>query len=1195
MLLREDLAQSGVEEAFGICLHSSTTSNASGQVHVDEKGAYFFLERLIQLYKDQQEEDQGEFFRKFPASGLDNIGVSHVVESADAASKLAEHVVRRFKALGASTEQTIQLRDEILRQCVTMSDNIGKAYKGRVKEMTEESSRAARDFENKWRIEHHKRMAIVVKLAALRLSQDRDGKDQASFHRHLQTGSSFAPIKRFAGKVRHAYGGEDMTPAGVLKHVTKELDAGGFTELAGKTTNLRESIMREHTSDDTDAAETEKAKAIATQLTAVGHVQHAKAVTEAVEKSHKERQAAALSQIGDTGKDDAVQELLALTNALGQQGHAAAADELFEIGHQVSTGQGDISDLSESAARVAGMLEAEGRMEEAKRVLAAAAQLRNVSRAAESAKIAELGLAKDQLQDQVEALTEKMTAMTAQIGKLEEELSVKEMEESPELNTDSKLPMQGEANSGQLKVVDNYLRGLKTKVDGEVNTRGKSAHCGVDDRNKQLASTGRKFLDHQLMERNRFMEQVREKSAESRGVKPRSGKGKGKGKGKGGPPVRGGGGKGKGGPPARGKGGKGGGKARAGAVDVWPGHVDGFKPVGWARSVIIEGSTKAEGTIWETRREEVDAMRKDIFTALKKDDKFTEDFQVLLHHKKAKWAGLEPKKPKPAKKLFEAAKKDTLKKRNPLVPAKEVPAVLEEMWKSLSESEKDAWTEKAKAAQEKYDADLKDFLAKGGQLKSAAATAGAKAAPSKGPKENSRPMSVGANRLQEVDILLSGFLLKFYPKADRKTKPKEMQYDELVLLMRGYVLEMSDVVFQDSSILTGIARSLPQVDRGSNKDEAAELLKHWKLWCLNGDQSTGRSDPLMSTAEGKTIMNQGDGERPVFQERFMLGLLEIPAAQTRLAVMAQMQGHEDNLVDILRRIDILRRGVKAIHGSKELITFIEVALGVGNYLCAKRKFGQDLRDAKPKFGVQFDGLFCFEDTRSNSHRRNLMQALVQTFIGHVGEEKASFHTELTDLVREASHLKPEVLDNDVAGLRDSLVRVRATLEEVPRAGGGFVDNYHAKVKDHLEKCDMSQIEESFSNLYDEFEAAGRFFGFDPFFFSYDSTPMEQFFEDVLKLFHVYDEAMVAIKRGEHMAQLKAERHARRVEKDRLAKENGEDFKGGGGGNEMAKLDGKMEGQARRARRRAPPVKFEDEMANMLAARRKKMGLKEVRT
>ena len=108
-----------------------------------------------------------------------------------------------------------------------------------------------------------------------------------------------------------------------------------------------------------------------------------------------------------------------------------AADELFEIGHQISTGQGDVSDLSENAAKVsiregagvlepsnpnpnsevAGLLEAEGKIEEAKRVMASAQHLRNVARASEAAKIAELGLEKDHLQDTVETMNEKMAMM----------------------------------------------------------------------------------------------------------------------------------------------------------------------------------------------------------------------------------------------------------------------------------------------------------------------------------------------------------------------------------------------------------------------------------------------------------------------------------------------------------------------------------------------------------------------------------------------------------------------------------------------------------------------------------------------------------------------------------------------------------------------------------------------------------------
>ena len=152
---------------------------------------------------------------------------------------------------------------------------------------------------------------------------------------------------------------------------------------------------------------------------------------------------------------------------------------------------------------------------------------------------------------------------------------------------------------------------------------------------------------------------------------------------------------------------------------------------------------------------------------------------------------------------------------------------------------------------------------------------------------------------------------------------------------------------------------------------------------------------------------------------------------------------------------------------------------------------------------------------------------------------------------------------------------------------GYVDNYHAKVKEHLGKCDIVSVEEAFEELQAEFEAAGKFFGFDPFFFSYESTPMEQFFEDVLKLFSTYDEAMIAIKRAAHMAELKAQRAAKRAAKAKEAAARGETFE---------KLDDKMGNATKQHQRRKmpKPESFEDEMQAMLKKRREKLGLKAVR-
>jgi len=347
----------------------------------------------------------------------------------------------------------------------------------------------------------------------------------------------------------------------------------------------------------------------------------------------------------------------------------------------------------------------------------------------------------------------------------------------------------------------------------------------------------------------------------------------------------------------------------------------------------------------------------------------------------------------------------------------------------------------------------------------------------------------------------------------------------------------------------------------------------------------------MSTVDGKAILS-GAGERPCIQERFMLGMLEIPECSRRLQVMSSLEGYKDSLADILRRIGTLRAGIKALHGSQELILFVQAAMGMGNYLGAKTKFGKELRSRQPKYGVHFDGLFKFVDIKSNSRRRTLMQALVSIFkekILNGDAERAKFHNNLMKVVKDASSIKPDVLDMDVDRLKTSLNEVKLTLAEIPRAGGMFVDNYHATVKDYLSKYDPTPVKEAFISLYQEFESAGKFFGFDPFVFDYESTPLEVFFSDILRLFSIYEEAVVSIERQEHIAKLKADRLAKREAKMKAEAKYAEAHPE----KVVNEMDKKM-GKSVRRTRMPPPVKFEDEMANMLARRRKKLGLKEVR-
>jgi len=340
----------------------------------------------------------------------------------------------------------------------------------------------------------------------------------------------------------------------------------------------------------------------------------------------------------------------------------------------------------------------------------------------------------------------------------------------------------------------------------------------------------KKFLKKNLQERNEFMEEVKHNASKGgRGASAGSGKAGGKAGGKAS------GGKGKGGgksmPSKGGKGGKSG-----GGEEVWPEGVTSFRTVQWSSSIILPDSMDAEDTLWESRHEDVEKVKDKVFDILKKDETFTKDFQVVIRERPPK----EPKKPKDACRLFHEGNKDILKKQTPPVPANEMDDTLDQMWKALSKEERATWDEKALQAKESYDVQMKDFLAAGGKV---GGSVDKKSKRKDDEGKNSRPCCITDNRLKEVEILLQGFYMHHYPKEDRKKKSKELQYDELTLLMRGYVLQMDEVLFEDSSVCNGLLRALPQIDAKSGKDEEADLLKLWSSWCLNGDSVTG-SKPI---------------------------------------------------------------------------------------------------------------------------------------------------------------------------------------------------------------------------------------------------------------------------------------------------------------------------------------------------------------
>ena len=76
MLLREKFTKAGLPAAFQECRKDVKGVSSS------DKGALFFLHRLIEFYEEGGADDQKEFEVKFPVHGLSQVGVTNTIDIA---------------------------------------------------------------------------------------------------------------------------------------------------------------------------------------------------------------------------------------------------------------------------------------------------------------------------------------------------------------------------------------------------------------------------------------------------------------------------------------------------------------------------------------------------------------------------------------------------------------------------------------------------------------------------------------------------------------------------------------------------------------------------------------------------------------------------------------------------------------------------------------------------------------------------------------------------------------------------------------------------------------------------------------------------------------------------------------------------------------------------------------------------------
>ena len=509
-----------------------------------------------------------------------------------------------------------------------------------------------------------------------------------------------------------------------------------------------------------------------------------------------------------------------------------------------------------------------------------------------------------------------------------------------------------------------------------------------------------------------------------------------------------------------------------------------------------------------------------------------------------------PREPEDALGLLIKDKKDDLTKKGITNKDKQKEAC-ETMWEQFSDKEKKKYQDKEAAAKAKYDKDLAAYATKHGQ---AALTAALKAkkdkeAAGRKPKHVARGASIEANRINEVEILCSGFISRFYPRGGPK-KAKWQQQDETFVLLADMLLECDTKIISDENTLNGITRALPQVDEAKDIDEYSKLAATWSGWSLNGDPATGCTDPLMVDADGNPIMdNQGnpsidthDGERPIMPERFMLSLLEIPNLVMRCDIFSKMLSHVDVVEEVGLRVAKVRNGLKLLRESKETCKLLQLSLAIGNFMTAKTKLGTRMVPNKKKFGIRLSALKSWNTKSSNDRKSNLLQYVIQFFdaMEKPAEDGLPFYHQFLPALKDAQKVNSILLDKDVGEMMADLevIRVDAATVEKKQRQAGVDDHFHVTVEKFLADSKASEVYEGFKLMDEEFRETSMFLCFDPLLFDWVQTPMERFFGELVSLFGVYEEANSRIlqrKRREEMAVKRAASKKAMEERKALAK------------------------------------------------------------
>lgn len=303
----------------------------------------------------------------------------------------------------------------------------------------------------------------------------------------------------------------------------------------------------------------------------------------------------------------------------------------------------------------------------------------------------------------------------------------------------------------------------------------------------------------------------------------------------------------------------------------------------------------------------------------------------------------------------------------------------------------------------------------------------------------------------------------------------------------------------------------------------------------------------------------------------MMSLYQVPGVDVRLQSHVEVMELAVRVTDLLRQVRTLRAAILAIKGSAGVCQFLLVMLGVGNYMGAQKKgVGGRAALSKNKEGVTMEVMSAFELQRAVDGKSNLVQWLIKIFQQLTTSGARDIFTAMAQPVRSASTIDPVVLEASFIDVREKMAALTAAVASVAPCSAligspEVEDCFHHVMEVAIKDVPCAALELEFGALGEEFQAIAVHFCFDPLMFSFDRTPMEEFFNGMLELADMYEKAADKVQQQNRLQEMKARRLAAREAKLQKAAAKpkrgthslgkGNSLKGGKGGkglNEIGK-------------------------------------------